>query len=559
MRQFHFFVMSLFVLSISCRGPEGPVGPPGTPESESLTDPAIHPRVIDTFPPMNSTGPYNDYAFSNNQIQVRFNKIMDRILMKHAVSLSSPGSTVRIDTNLVSSVGGDVYLLSLHDSLNYYYFRWDVGRSYVLKIDSTAKDINGNFLTPSFSTSFTPEPNFRVKFVSPPDASTDVSIYTTPWIQFNSVIDTSIVSAIQISPPANGQWRYNYYYGDSTTIYYQPNVPLNLNESYSITINTTAHDRRGHYLPQAFHSTFRTASFHVTSTYPQDGATDISVSSSVEVNFTGPIDTGSVRRAFSIDPPTPGNLYIYPGNPSIYFTPTIGLLSATSYRVTLSTAMRSQSGDSLVQPYSFSFRTAPFSVTYTSPYNGQTDIPLLGSIGVSFTASIDTASVRRAFSVVPPTVGNFYFYAGSSSTFYFNPTLGLGPDTLYQVTLSTAMHSLRGDSLTQPYSFSFRTRPYSVTYTWPYNGSTGISRYPDIGFEVGFDVPIDTGSVQSSFSHPGMTGRYYYADGSRYFYFYPDTPLAANTTYTMTVQTSMRSRSGAYLKTPYAFSFTTGN
>jgi hypothetical protein len=505
---------------------------------------------------MNSTGPYNDYAFSYNQIQVRFNKIMDRVLMKHAVSLSSPGSTVLIDTSLVSSVGGDLYLLYVRDSLNYYNYRWDVGRTYVLKIDSTAKDINGNFLTPSFSTSFTPEPNFRVKLFSPPDGSTDVSIYTYPRIQFNSAVDTSILSAIQISPPANGQWVYDYYSGDSTALYYQST--LNTNQSYSITVNATAHDTRGHYLPQAFHWTFRTAAFRVTSTIPWDGGAGVGLSSAVLIYFTAPIDTGSVRRAFSIVPPTAGNFYFYPGTSYFSFGGPPGWSATTSYQVTLSTAMRSQRGDSLAQPYSFSFRTVPFRVTDTAPYDGEAEVPISAWVGVYFTGLIDTGSVRRAFTIFPPTTGDFRLYPGGD-LFHFTPSEGLAPDTLYRVTLSTAMHSQKDDSLTQPYNFSFRTGPFGVTYTWPSNGATGISRYPDFGIQVRFDAQIDTGTIRNSFTHPGMTGRFSFLDSGREFYFNPDLPLGANTTYAMTVEKSLRSRGGGYLRTPYTFSFTTGN
>jgi hypothetical protein len=326
----------------------------------------------------------------------------------------------------------------------------------VLKVDSTAKDINGNYLIPSFSTSFTPEPNFRVNAVDPPNGATDVSIYSSPSLLFNSAVDSSTSSAIQITPPVSGHWTW--YNNDSTAVGFSADSTFNLNTSYTISVNTSAQDKQGHHLPQVYHSTFTTSSFHVTSTNPQNRATDIWVMPILTVYFTTSIDTGSVRQAFSTIPPTTGSFYFFPGSTYFQFTPSQQLLFDTTYQVTLSTAMKSQYGDSLSQPYRFSFTTVPFKVTFTTPYNGATDISR----------------------------------------------------SIYDI-------------------------------------------YVDFG------VPIDTGTVRSSFSHPGMNGSFSIIEGNNYFDFFPETPLAAYTKYTMTIQTSMRSKSGAYLKTPYTFSFTTGN
>ena len=226
--------------------------------------------------------------------------------------------------------------------------------------------------------------------------------------------------------------------------------------------------------------------------------------------------------------------------------------------MTVNTTAHDKYGNYLSQQYMSSFTTSPFRVSGTYPQNGRTDVSLSTSISVAFTSRIDTGSVRSAFQITPATSGSFYLYDGNTS-FEFYPSGGLLADTMYTVTIDTSVRSKDGTKLSSPYVFSFRTVPFTVTYTFPYNGQTGISRYP-YSIEVGFSAPIDTGSVRSAFSIPGVSGYFSFYDGGNYFYYYPtNTPLLANTIYTATISTAMRSKGGARLKAPYTFSFTTGN
>lgn len=450
-------IFILVFLTLSCKEIQGPVGPAGPAGSgdESLTDPSIMPKVINTYPPANSVGPYDPYF--TNQLQIRFNKIMDRTLLRRAIKLTSPGTTVRIDTTFVYSVGGDLFFAYAIDSLSFSY-QWKIGKTYTVSIDSSVKDINGNALSPSYSMTFKPEPYFRIRSISPANGATNVYSSAQISITFNGAVDTSIFSSIHLTPNVPGTWV-EYCCGDSTIIYYFSSTTLAANTLYTVTIITTAHDKDGHYLPQQYVSTFT---------------------------------------------------------------------------------------------------TTPFRVSYTNPQNGSTNVSLSNDIVIQFTSSVDTGSILSAFKINPAITGYFNYNEGDS---YFSvyPNGGFLPDTLYTVTIDTSMRSKDGTKLLLPYVFSFRTEPFSVTYTYPSNGSTGVSR--SLGsIEVDFNATIDTSSIRSAFNLPGVSGSFYFYDGGEFFLFYPtNLPLSANTTYTATILTAMRSKSGAYLKIPYTFSFTTGN
>ena len=144
------------MLAFACEGPMGPSGP----GLGSLSDPSIMPKVIYSYPLGSSVGPYPElYQFNcgwewctwYSQFQVRFNKFMDLSSVRWAVRLSSPFGDIRADTNFIISVGGDVFILNPVDSLGYRYgFRFRIGATYTLGVDSTARDINGNLLRPPF-------------------------------------------------------------------------------------------------------------------------------------------------------------------------------------------------------------------------------------------------------------------------------------------------------------------------------------------------------------------------------------------------------------------------
>ena len=158
------------------QGCEGPQGPPGSGFG-SLDDPAVQPTVIYTYPPMNSTGPYPDFYVADcgyglcpyySLFQIRFNKFMDVSSVRRAISLSSSAGNVRTDTNNVISVGGDVIMVTPVDNLGSpTNVRYEVGETYTLSVDSTARDINGNLLRGGFTTWFIPEPRFRVLGMEP--------------------------------------------------------------------------------------------------------------------------------------------------------------------------------------------------------------------------------------------------------------------------------------------------------------------------------------------------------------------------------------------------------
>lgn len=300
---------------------------------------------------------------------------------------------------------------------------------------------------------FVPEPHFRVRSVYPANGETGVLYYRYIYLYFNSPVDTSIFSAIQITPPIPvGEWII--YYDDSTSIVFD-HEGLNNGITYTVFVDGNARDKYGNQLTQPYSSSFTTEVFRVRNSYPPNGSTNVSLNNSIGASFTGLLDTGTVRTAVSINPPVTGTFSLYDGSSSFYFSPTDGLAGNTLYTVTISTALRSKEGVGLATPYTFSFTTAPFQITNTNPDDGQTNVSRGTSIAVYFNGMLDTATVQSAFSVTPSIVGSFYYY--TTSYFYFYPSSTLAPNQTYSVTISNSIRSKSGSNIQSPYTFSFTT------------------------------------------------------------------------------------------------------
>ncbi|HMD14913.1 MAG TPA: Ig-like domain-containing protein, partial [Bacteroidota bacterium] len=217
------------IIAFHCKGSDGPVGPAGE-SYESLTDPAVKPLVMTTYPSNKSVGPYLDYT---NRVTIWFNKIMDRTSMKHALHLTSSLGDVQLDTTSVSVQNTNAFTIAPLDARgSSYKFLWKINQQYSLTVDSGAVDVNGNVLGSAFTMTFTPEPYFRVISMAPVAGTTEVGTTSTITLTLNSPVDSSFFSFIHISPALTGQWIYTPGFPgpDSTVIKYSFKNAMNDSE-----------------------------------------------------------------------------------------------------------------------------------------------------------------------------------------------------------------------------------------------------------------------------------------------------------------------------------------
>lgn len=524
----------------------------------SLTDQAVKPAVIYTFPGAKSIGPYNGFS---STITVRFNKLMDLPSLQHAVHFVSTVGDLLPDTSTISINQGDVATITpIRSNLNYPLL-WKVGRSYILRIDSTATDINGNNLIPSFGMTFIPEPYFRVKTISPVSGAINVGTGSTLQIAFNALVDTSIRSRVIISPQVYGLWHYASISGglyDSSQIIFQSSSGFAIGTTYTVSIGSNAVDKNGDPLAGGFVSSFATVPFAVTGTSPGGGSTNWSPSSlRISISFSDSLDTSTVQAAFRINPPIAGQISYLSSPRTFYFTSSNNFLPDTVYTITIDTSIRSKARARMSQPYGFSFMTgsSPFYVTSTSPNNGDTTVLPRNAVAIYFSTTLDSASVRNAFSITPPVDGLISFPQPNALS--FSPLRLFSLSTHYTITIASSIASTSGTSLGSPYTFTFATVPFEVTQAYPGNGLTQVSTAQYI--EIYTTDAIDTSTVRSAFSIAPTVGGTFPPWNASDFYFVPSTPLQPYTIYTVTISSALHSKSGVPLASPYTFTFATGD
>ena len=209
-----WLLLAACLTSITCK--QNVIAP-----ADQLSDPSIKPAVIYTYPARNSTGPFDNFSTT---ITVRFNKLMDLTSLQHAVRFFSLLGDIKEDTGRASSQSGEVASVSPVMTNPNIRFLWRIGQMYTLRIENTARDINGNNLIPPFSMTIKPEPYFRVKSMYPVGGNGIVPLGTQIQLYFNGFVDTTIFSSITITPALTGTWRFGSFYPagvDSSSIYLQ--------------------------------------------------------------------------------------------------------------------------------------------------------------------------------------------------------------------------------------------------------------------------------------------------------------------------------------------------
>lgn len=438
----------LVAAGLSCRGPEGPSGPAG---SGSLTDPTVQPEILETYPPANGVGPFAD--FSKKEIQIRFNKIMDRASVARSIHFGSNLQTLRIDSSSVHSLGGDIFVCHPVDSSGSSDFIWRIGEVDTLIISAGAKDINGNVISSPVTVTFKPEPVFRVTGTTPTDGATGVASDSAMTIQFNSKVSFSITGAVSISPEIKGDWELP----SSTSIRFRADTGFVTRTRYTVTVLSYASDLYGSSIGNNYKLVFTTGSFGIKFTTPSDGAGGVSLFRSIGVVFNSELKLETIAPAFRVTPQLSGKFKYFENQPYFLYEPDTELMAESTYVVTIDSTLRSLRNERMDSTYSFSFKAGQMRLTFASPYYNQQNVTrFLNRIELYFNARLDTGSIREAF-IDGGIRGDLSFEYGGSSFFYYISESPLRDNTLYVVGVSNALRSIGGVHLKNSELISFTT------------------------------------------------------------------------------------------------------
>jgi hypothetical protein len=258
-------------------------------------------------------------------------------------------------------------------------------------------------------------------------------------------------------------------------------------------------------------------------------------------------------------------------------TPTAALADNTTYTATLTKAVTAQDGASLYEPYTWTFSTgvtpppppppppppSPPTVTGKTPSDGAIGVALTAAPTATFSKAMDqttinaaTATISAASGAVTAKVG----YDAGTRTATITPAASLANGVTYSVRLS-GITAQDGTALA-PVSWSFTTAglPPTIVSRTPAPAATGVATAATvaIGFSREMAISTLTASTVMLNGPAGRVGATVAYDGpSKTATLSPSSPLASNTTYTASVDSSVQSADGVPLGTTSTWSFTT--
>ncbi|MCE5230718.1 carboxypeptidase regulatory-like domain-containing protein [bacterium] len=223
----------------------------------------------------------------------------------------------------------------------------------------------------------------------------------------------------------------------------------------------------------------------VVSTDPESGARNLLLEREIPIaiRFNKKMDTDSIHRAISVNPPVDYRVFIGRELPATDFDLAYVMIYGvsksaparfrTQYRIDVSRDARDTEGYRMEKPYSMTIRLGGPAIIGTFPANrgtkpsGAPNDPVV----IKFNAPIDPSSFNtRSLRFSPRITPDPQFQVDTDQESGWSRLLilsTLDPSTTYRVTLSAGVRTVNNIALDNtPYSFSFRT-PDQVPYVPP--------------------------------------------------------------------------------------------
>jgi hypothetical protein len=321
----------------------------------------------------------------------------------------------------------------------------------------------------------------------------------------------------------------------------------------------------------------------VSSVAPVNGATNVSVSTTVTATFSEAINASTVTGSTFQLRDASNNLVgatVSTSDNQITLTPSSALAGSTVYTVTITggaSGVKDLAGNALASNYSWSFTTVavdntPPTVTSVSPANGATGVSTGTTVTATFSEAINASTVTGSTFQLRDASNNLVGASVSTSgnQITLTPSSALAGSTVYTVTITggaSGVKDLAGNALASNYSWSFTTvvvdnTPPTVTSVSPANGATGVSSGTTVTatFSEAINASTVTGSTfQLRDAGNNLVGASVSTSGNQ-ITLTPAVSLAASTTYTVTITggaSGVKDLAGNALASNYSWSFTT--
>ncbi|MFZ1596822.1 MAG: Ig-like domain-containing protein [Anaerolineae bacterium] len=384
-------------------------------------------------------------------------------------------------------------------------------------------------------------------------------------ITFDQAMDpTATQTSFQIMPEAPGSTEVM-----GNTLVWTPGKSLARATRYDITV-AGAKSSAGLAMNQPVQFRFVTVGYlEVTSTNPANGAQDIATDTGITLVFNRPVvSLTSVDQQKDLPQPLTFTPAIKGSgrwiNTSVYsFKSDLPLLAATTYSVSVTSALTDTTGGVLAEPFAWSFTTTNPMVQQVTPEANANAILPSQTFSITFSQPMDQASTQTAFSLVSKqgaATGKFT-WTENSRELNFKPDSALTFGAVYTLTVTTDAQAFGGiGALRSPVIASYRVIALpAILKTEPQNGETNLN--PVGAVQIYFTGAISEATVANAVTiTPILTTTqvvtYFNSYENRLFVTWP---WEARTAYTVTLKGTVGDNYGHTLGSNLVLTFTTGD
>lgn len=415
--------------------------------------------LIDVPPIITATNPQNnDSAVSlNTSVGTTFNMQMDQTSFKSSSFYLKEG--VNIIPGAISFSGNEALFKPTNVLLPQ--------TKYQFTVTSAVKNSFGVNLTKDSTWSFTTGILLAPAIIStdPLNNALNVPLNKELSITFSVPMDAATVTASTFTLKQGA----NVISGAVTTVgavsTFNPTVNLTEGVVYTATISNGAKNLSGTPLSNPYSWKFTTLSIpKILSVDPLNLATGVALNKIIDATFNMSMDPTSFTSSTVIL--KQGTTIIANGigfsGSVLAIAPSVTLLQATLYTVTITTGVKSMTGVSLGSDYTWSFTTGTIkapTIISTVPTNLAIDVALNQILEATFSEQMTNSSiVNTTFLLKSGTtsvVGSVYIV---NNTAYFKPTVNLISGKTYTATMTTDAKSLAGVRMANNYSWTFSTK-----------------------------------------------------------------------------------------------------
>ncbi|PJZ68273.1 hypothetical protein CH373_10480 [Leptospira perolatii] len=217
----------------------------------------------------------------------------------------------------------------------------------------------------------------------------------------------------------------------------------------------------------------------VVQTIPANGSSGIAPNTLITVIFDKPIEVPTLFSSISTRPNVDldfGSARVLSGGMGFEFRPAADLSYGTIYTVTIPTTVKDTFGNSLVQPYTFSFtvgndfvppdlssiefKETPTIVSktldLTREFEVQNDVNKTDFMEITFNEPIQMSSLLDGVRISPAVPFTVTDTAGTRTTFQIRFSEPLSVDSVYNLNITTAILDDQKNKLRKNYTFYFK-------------------------------------------------------------------------------------------------------